>query len=54
MRTNNARMIRVLLDLGFDRVGKPYPRRDQELAVFLRSPDGESMATERRAVTDED
>ena len=47
-------MISVLSDFGFDRVGKPYPRRDQELAVFLRSPDGESVDTERRAVTDED
>jgi GNAT superfamily N-acetyltransferase len=36
-RTGNALMIRILLSLGFERVGKPYSRRNEELIVFLRS-----------------
>lgn len=35
-RPNNAPMIKILLALGFVRSGKPYPRRDEELALFLR------------------
>jgi len=35
-RTNNDVMIRILTALGFDRVGKPYPRRDEELVLYLR------------------
>ena len=37
-RPDNRSMIRILLGLGFARAGKPYPhpRRDEELAVFLR------------------
>lgn len=36
-RTNNLSMIRILRALGFARAGKPYARRDEELALFLRS-----------------
>jgi RimJ/RimL family protein N-acetyltransferase len=36
-RPNNSFMIRILLALGFARVGKPYPRRDEELVLYLRS-----------------
>ena len=36
-RSNNVSMIEVLCALGFARVGKPFPRRDEELMVFLRS-----------------
>ena len=36
-RPNNISMIRILLALGFARAGKPYPRRNEELALFLRS-----------------
>jgi RimJ/RimL family protein N-acetyltransferase len=36
-RTDNSRMIRILVALGFTRVGKPYRRRNQELVLFLRS-----------------
>lgn len=38
-RPDNRPMIRILLGLGFLPDGKPYPhpRRDEELAVFLRS-----------------
>jgi GNAT superfamily N-acetyltransferase len=35
--TNNHSMIKVLLALGFTRVGQPYPRREEELALYLRS-----------------
>ncbi len=35
-RTTNASMIRILLALGFARSGQPYPRRDEELLLFLR------------------
>jgi hypothetical protein len=37
-RPDNNPMIRVLLALGFARVGKPYPhqRRNEELVLFLR------------------
>ena len=36
-RPNNIAMIRILLALGFARTGRPYPRRQEELALFLRS-----------------
>ena len=36
-RTNNIYMTRILLALGFARAGKPYPRRNEELVLFLRS-----------------
>lgn len=36
-RPNNISMIRILLALGFARAGKPYPRRNEELVLFLRS-----------------
>lgn len=36
-RTNNISMIRILLALGFARAGRPYPRRYEELVLFLRS-----------------
>ena len=36
-RIDNTLMIRILLSLGFERVGTPYLRRDEELIVFLRS-----------------
>ena len=36
-RTSNALMIGILLSLGFERVGKPYSRCNEELIVFLRS-----------------
>lgn len=36
-RPNNISMIRILLALGFARTGKPYPRRNEELVLFLRS-----------------
>lgn len=35
-RPNNDSMIRILLALGFARTGKPYPRRNEELVLFLR------------------
>jgi ribosomal protein S18 acetylase RimI-like enzyme len=37
-RTNNDPMIGILRTLGFTRVGKPYPRRDEQLVLFLRAP----------------
>jgi hypothetical protein len=37
-RPDNTPMINVLLALGFGRIGKPYPRRNEELALFLRPP----------------
>ncbi|MFC1575070.1 GNAT family N-acetyltransferase [Gemmatimonadota bacterium] len=36
-RPENVSMIRILLALGFVRTGKPFPRRDEELVLFLRS-----------------
>ena len=36
-RPNNSSMIRILLALGFARAGKPYPRRNEELVLFLQS-----------------
>ncbi len=30
-------MIRILLALGFVRIGKPYSRRNEQLVLFLRS-----------------
>lgn len=36
-RPDNSSMIRILLALGFARTGRPYPRRDEELVLFLRS-----------------
>ena len=35
-RTNNTVMIKILVALGFARAGKPYPRRNEELVLFLR------------------
>lgn len=35
-RTANVSMIGILSALGFTRVGKPYPRRDEELTLYLR------------------
>ncbi len=37
-RPGNEFMIRILSALGFARVGKPYPRRDEELVLFVRFP----------------
>ncbi len=37
-RTDNLAMQHVLGSLGFRRAGRPYPRRDEELALFLRPP----------------
>lgn len=34
---DNVGMVRTLSGLGFSRAGQPYIRRNQELAVFLRS-----------------
>jgi hypothetical protein len=36
-RTYNSSMIRILLALGFARKGKPFPRRNEELVLYLRS-----------------
>ena len=36
-RPNNMSMIRILLALGFARVGMPFPRRNEELVLYLRS-----------------
>ena len=36
-RPDNISMIRILLALGFEGAGKPYPRRNEELVLFLRS-----------------
>lgn len=36
-RPDNHSMIRILGALGFVRVGRPYPRRDEELVLFLRT-----------------
>ena len=36
-RPDNITMIRILVAFGFTRAGKPYPRRHEELALFLRS-----------------
>lgn len=35
-RPNNVSMIRILLTLGFSQAGRPYPRRNEELVLFLR------------------
>jgi len=35
-RPDNLPMIRILHGLGFARAGRPYPRCDEELVVFLR------------------
>jgi ribosomal protein S18 acetylase RimI-like enzyme len=35
-RPNNVLMIKILDALGFVRVGRPYPRRGEELVLFLR------------------
>lgn len=37
-RTDNRAMQRVLEAQGFRRAGRPYPRRDEELALYLRFP----------------
>ena len=39
-RLNNIIMIRILAALGFVRVGKPIPRRNEDLVLFLRSQAG--------------
>ncbi len=36
-RPKNSSMIKILNALGFARVGKPYPRRNERLVLFLRS-----------------
>jgi len=36
-RPDNVSMIRILRALDFARVGKPYPRRNEQLVLFLRS-----------------
>jgi GNAT superfamily N-acetyltransferase len=36
-RPNNDSMIRILLGRGFAPAGKPYPRRNEKLVLFLRS-----------------
>lgn len=36
-RPNNISMIRILLALGFSRAGTAFPRRDEELVLFLKS-----------------
>lgn len=36
-RPSNSSMIRILLALGFTATGKPYPRRNEELALYIRS-----------------
>lgn len=36
-RPNNEAMIKILLGLAFARVGRPYRRRNEELALFLRN-----------------
>lgn len=35
-RPGNAAMLRILHALGFARVGRPYPRRDEELVLLVR------------------
>jgi len=35
-RPDNAPMIRILFALGFARAGRPYARRDEVLALFVR------------------
>jgi len=35
-RPDNAAMMRILLALGFARAGRPYARRDEVLALFVR------------------
>lgn len=37
-RSNNSSMRRILHALDFGEVGKPFPRRNEELVLFLRSP----------------
>jgi len=46
-RTTNAPMIRALLALGFARAGKPYPRRNEELILFLRPRPRPSVVASR-------
>lgn len=36
-RPDNTSMDRILLALGFAQAGKPFPRRNEELALFLKS-----------------
>ena len=50
-RPDNASMIRILSALGFARVGKPYPRRDEELVLFLRSLRGHVPAVDASYLT---
>lgn len=35
-RPSNAAMLRILHSLGFARVGRPYPRRNEELVLLVR------------------
>jgi hypothetical protein len=36
-RPDNVPMKRILGSLGFTRVGEPFPRRDEQMVVFLQS-----------------
>lgn len=36
-RTDNVSMIRIVRALDFVRVGTPYPQRNEQLVLFLRS-----------------
>jgi ribosomal protein S18 acetylase RimI-like enzyme len=40
-RPDNAPMIRLLRALGFERAGRPFPRRDEMLSVYLRPGRGD-------------
>lgn len=42
-RTDNVVMTKILVPLGFTRVGRPYPRRGEQLLLFLR-PNSSSAA----------
>lgn len=35
-RHDNDSMMRILVALGFARVGRPFPRRDEQLVLFVR------------------
>lgn len=39
-RTDNVVMAKILASLGFTRVGRPYARRGEQLALFLRPASG--------------
>ena len=44
-RPDNEPMIRILQALGFMRVGRPYRRRGEQLALFVRSRSGGAGAS---------